>query len=464
MGVADATYWAARPTKEMLTEAFRRIDKWYEHLTTSDKLNTWRRALDEYYSGARTGGESGTAGAQGELTTIKVNHYHSFGEHIVTAIAGQPPTFLPQAQSNDHESTSQTVVANAILEALVAQKGLDEVFTTTTRRAHVITEGWAAPEWDENAGEPLAVDPRTGRLAHKGDVRIRTYTPDCVVRDYTKETGADHEWWILRRFENRYNVMARAVAKAPDPVTGQQWADAIRAVPSKIEDQTNRPRLLDATKSVDESDDIAVWELRHARTDALPNGKRCVFVTPDVVLLDGDLGMKDPFVYAMRPEEEIGREAGYSQGLDLLAPQAGINAAYSNVVSVLAALGHPVVHSEGPAITTEELKPFTLIKGPGKVQAINLLPPGATKDHYEFAEKMKADAEIISGVNAVRRGNLEATGKLSGAAYALIDAKFLESVVGLQRSFKSFASNLATACLQLYQQFAKVEQTVKIAG
>lgn len=461
---ADAVYWAARPTAEMVPEAFKRIDKWYEFLQTSGKLDLWRRSLNEYYAGARTGGAIGTAGQQDELTTIKVNHCHNLGEHVVTAISGQPPSFLPQAQSNDHESTSQTVIASAILESATSQKGLDEVFTSTTRRAWVLTEGWTSLEWDENGGEGYARDPATGRAVNRGDWKARMFTPDCVVRDYTKETAAEHEWYITRRFENRYNVIARAVAKAQDEETAKRWTDSILAIPSKVAD-TTRPRLLEFNQSVDESDDIPVWEMRHKKTDACPDGVRCVFVTPEVWLVEGALPFRDVFVFPMRPEDEIGSESGYSPALDLLAPQQAINAAYSSMLSGLSALGHSVLWTKpGNNTTVEELKPFTLIKSQEKVEAINLLPPDALKPHAEFADKMTAQTEILSGVNAVRRGNLDATGKLSGAAYALIDAKFLESVVGLQRAFKSFASAVATAIVQLYQDFAKVEQTVKIAG
>ena len=468
MSDRPTTYWAANPdTKAMLAEAQKRIDKWFEHIDRSGKLALWRRTLDEYYSGARTGGLIGSRGEQDELATIKVNHYHNLGEHIVTAIAGQPPAALPQVLNNDHESTSQTVIAAAILEAAVTQRGVDEVFTSTTRRAFVLTEGVASAEWDQALGEDYAADPASDRVVKTGDFRLRTYTPESVVRDYVKESGADHEWYILRRYENRWNVVARAMTKAKDEEQAKRWRDQITGLPNKIEDSQNHYRLIDdaQTQTQDDSDDIAVWEFRHAKTEALPRGRRCIFVSPEVWIEDGPLPFPDLFVFQMRPEEEIGRECGYSQGLDLLAPQHGINAAYSSVLSALAALGHPVIHAQpNSEVSREDMGPFSLVKAAGELKAISLLPADAVKPHAEFAANLIAQEEIISGVNAVRRGNLEATGKLSGSAYALIDAKFLESVVGLQRAFKSFASKVFTAIVQLYKQYAAVERVVQIAG
>lgn len=462
-------YWAGREVGDMLREAFRRIDAYYNHVQTSGKLDLWRKSLAEYYAGEETGGESGTAGEQGEMVTIKVNHAHNIGEHVVTAVAGQPPTFVPQAQNNDHEAASQVDIARVVLDAAVAQKGLSEAFVQITRRAWVLKEGYAATEWDENSGEDYAA--LGEQIVKTGDARTRIYNPLDVVRDYLRETGAEHEWYFLRRFENRYNVLARALRNAPDDETRIRWEAQILGAPSKIQDAENRPRLADYRMTAEDvdTDEIAVWEFRHAKSDALPNGRRTVFVTPDVWLLDGPLKYKGLFVFRMAPEERIGEEGGYTPHFDLMAPQHAVNAAFSSVLSGLAALGHPVVALPANSqATVEDLKSFSLLRlngGQGEAKAINLLPGDALKPHAEFADKLISQMEIVSGVNSVRRGNTSSMGaSSSGAKLALIDAKFYESIVGLQRSFKDFASAVATSIVQLYQQFATIEQTVSVAG
>ncbi len=471
---ADKAYWAAKPPAEMLKEATKRIDLWFNYIQTeSGDLALWRSSLMEYYAGETSGGQIGVAGEQEELTTIKVNHAHNIGEHVITAVAGQAPAFVPQAQNNDHEATSQTDIARVILEAAVSQKGLGDVFVQTTRRAWVLKEGYATAEWDERMGEPYAGI--GDQLVKTGDVRLRTYTPENVIRDHARDNGGAHEWWILRRWENRYAVIARAKAQAGgDQVKAQAWEDHLLSLPSKAEETNNRPTLTDwarrgpgATKhQLTESDEIAVYEFRHAKNDALPQGRRTTFVSAEVWLEDGALPFRDPYVFRMVPEERIGEEGGYTPHFDLMAPQQGVNAAYSSVLSGLAALGHPVIHAQANAnVEVEQLKPFTLVKAQGELKAVSLLPEGALKPHAEFADRLVAQMEIVSGVNSVRRGNAASLGaSSSGAKLALIDAKFYESIVGLQRSFKDFASAVATAIVQLYQDFAKVEQTVSVAG
>jgi hypothetical protein len=457
-------YWASRPVLEMLKEADQKAEKFYEWLRTRGRLNLMRLSLREYYAGSETGGRLGTIGDADEFTTIKVNHYHNLGEHIVTAIAGQPPAFQPQALNNDHESTSEVTLAGGILETAVTQKGLDWVFADVTRKAVVLSEGVVTCSWDQGKGEPYAKDPDTGQVVTTGDVTYRVYDPTSAIRDVAKESGEDHEWWILRRFEDRHNVAARAMKSAPDEETAKAWRGRIMSLPSKIEEEAKRARLV-AIDNTLESDDIAVYELRHAKTDALPEGRLTVFVSPEVYLEDGPLKYREPYVFRMTPEEQIGSERGYSQAFDLLAPQHAVNASYSAQTSALSTLGHPVIWAKpGANVDTEISKAFTLLKCAEKPEAILLVQGELLKNHGEYAANLVGQMEIISGVNAVRRGNLEETGKLSGAAYALIDAKFLESVVGLQRSFKAVAASVATATIELYQDFAQAEQTLRIVG
>lgn len=459
----DKSYWAGRATPEMLKVAWKKIDRWFDHIKTNGQLALWRKSLHEYYAGEETGGSVGTAGEQDEMVTMKVNHLHSIGEHVVTAVAGQAPAFQPQAQNNDHEATSQTDIARVILEACVAQKGLSEVFVQTTRRAWVLKEGYGAAEWDERMGEDYAALGK--QITKTGDVRLRTYTPENVPRDHLREGGLDHEWYFLRRWENKHNVLARALVNVKEPEKIQSITANVLGQPTKAEENEDRPRLEQFGQN-EESDEIAVWEFRHAKTDALPGGRRTVFVSPEVWLSDGDLPYRGLYVFRMVPEERIGREGGYTPHFDLLAPQHGVNAAYSSQLSALAALGHPVVHAQTNSnVTVEELKAFSLLKSQGEVKSLNLLTPDALKPHKEFAADMVAQMEIESGVNAVRRGNASSMGaSSSGAKLALVDAKFYESIVGIQRSFKDFASAVATAIVQLYRDFGKVEQTVAVAG
>lgn len=455
MADSNPVYWAARETKECVAEAHRRVTQWFEWVMRSGQLDYWRLALRTYYAGTETQGKTQIAGEQGEFTTIKVNHLHSVGEHIVTSIAGQPPTFAPQALNNDHESTAQTVIASGILENAVSHKGLEDVAIDTTRQAWVLKEGFGSTTWDTTIGEDYAADPETGAVIKSGDVCYRSHNPLDVIRDHTRDAWEDHDWVILRRPENRYDLAA----------DHPEFAEQILGLPAKTSDERTMPRLA-APKLLDtndESDEVWVYEFYHRKTPATQRrGRQLVFCSPDVFWGDEPLKYDDIPVFRMAPEEQIGTDRGYSSSADLLAPQQAVNASYSTVLSNHAALGTPAIWTGTGPVNVEELTGFKLLKSAQKPEAVTLAATPA--EIPAFGKDLIAQIEILSGVNAVRRGNLDATGKLSGAAYALIDAKFLESTVGLQKSYRLWMTKMATGTVACYRKFAVAQHTVRVVG
>lgn len=452
------TYWANRPAADCAAEAERKVEAWFDHLTEEGPLDLWRTALSEYYAGRETAGDLGEAGEQGEFTTVKVNHLHNLVEHTVTAIAGQPVAWECQAVNSDHESTAQTVIGNALLESAANHKGLSVIDTKATRSAVLLSEGWGAAYWDRTLGEPYAPD-GTSTLP-TGEVRYEFFEPQDVVRDWTREKG--HNWFILQTFEDKYDL----AATVQDP----EIQKLILGLPTKVDAAADRPRLqeiMDKSSSwKDMSCEVPVYELRHARTAACPQGRLLIYCSKDVILKDGPLPYRDPYVFELRPEDEMGSGQGYTSIFDLLAPQHAINAGYSSALSTLSTFGHPVIWG-GPGGTppsVAELTGMTVLTSPSKPEGIVLADPAAIKAHLDFAQNLTAQQEIISGVNAVRRGNLDSTGKLSGSAYALIDAKFLEYQAGLAKAHTTWLERIGTATIELYQDFATVEMTVQVAG
>jgi hypothetical protein len=446
------TYWAQLPPEQLVRELAKKRDAWFEHVKLG-KLGRWRLALREYYAGDETGGQVGVEGEAEEFTTMKVNHLHSLGEHLVTAIAGQPPTFQPQAMNNDSESTANVTVAKGLLDQAVAHQGLEPASIDATRRAWVLNEAFGSPVWDEDLGEDAVPDTAAGKVLKAGEVRYRILSPVDVVRDFTRSEHAGRQWTIVRIEANRWDLAARY----PDQ------ADAIISLPSVIDENTDRPRLANWRDEREAGKDtVALWEFYHEKTPALPTGRETCFVGDEIVLKDGPLRYKEIPCYRLAPEDKIGEESGYSQSADLLAPQHVVNATYSNTLSAINTLGNPVLWQKPGETSVENLEAFSIIKCNEKPEALELLnlPP----EVLAFGKDLIAQMEIISGVNAVRRGNIDATGKLSGAAYALIDAKFLEAAAGLIKSYRLWMSQMATATVELYKRFATVPHVTRIVG
>lgn len=96
----------------------------------------------------------------------------------------------------------------------------------------------------------------------------------------------------------------------------------------------------------------------------------------------------------------------------------------------------------------------------GKVERMDLL--GTAPEVFNFANFLVSQAELISGVNQISRGNAPAT--LSGTAMALIQQQAIQFSSGVQVGLNILSECVGTALLELLQTFAVVPRVAMIAG
>jgi hypothetical protein len=447
-------YWAAKEARETVAESITRIDGWFEYVRNSGLLSLWRRSLEEYYAGAEEGGSTGVAGDSEELTTVKVNHVRNLGEHLVSAIAGQAPQFLPQGSNNDHVSANAVRIDGALLDDAIKHGALGKIRIEASRRSHVLSEGWASVLWDSTLGEAVAPDPTTQQLVNTGDVLYALHSPIDVARDPHRDDNA-HKWYLVRRAVNRWDLAAQH----------PEFADEIDGLPSKLEERELRPRLVHgALLKQQESEEVYVYDLWHDRTPAMPQGRQLTFATETAFWGDGPLKYDRMPMFCLSAETQIGTCRGYSTAFDLLPLQQVINACYSVSLTNVNAFGVQSIWTQpGSNIDIQELtKGLNHVKSTTKPEPLNLAQ--TAPEVPALAANLIQQSEILSGVNAVRRGNIEATGKLSGAAYALLDAKLLDLTVSQQDAYRTWLTDIALHVTRLFQKFATVERIIQIAG
>jgi hypothetical protein len=447
-------YWAGKAPNETVAECITRIDQWFEHVRNSGLLGIWRKSLSEYYSGSEQGGSTGTAGEQEELTTVKVNHARNLGEHLISAIAGQAPQFLPQGSNNDSKSANAVKIAGALLDDAIKHGDLGKIRIEASRRSHVLSEGWASVLWDTTKGEDVAVDPTSTQIVKSGEPAYRLLSPIDVARDPFRDDAA-HTWYISRRPVNRWDLAAEH----------PEFVDEIAGLPSKLEEKELRPRLVfSSLQKVGESDEVYVYDLWHAKSSALPQGRQLSFVSETAFWGDGPLQYDRLPLFCLSAETQIGTCRGYTTAFDILPLQQVINACYSTSLSNVNAFGVQSVWTPpGSNLTVNDLtQGLSHVQSTVKPEALNLAQ--TSPEIPALAANLIQQSEILSGVNAVRRGNIEATGKLSGAAYALLDAKLLDLTVSQQDAYRVWMTDIAMFVTRLYQRFATVERVVQIAG
>jgi hypothetical protein len=76
---------------------------------------------------------------------------------------------------------------------------------------------------------------------------------------------------------------------------------------------------------------------------------------------------------------------------------------------------------------------------------------------------LEANAETISGVNSVARGNPEASLK-SGAALALVQSMALQFISGTQQAYVQMLEDVGTGLINMLKDFADVPRIALIAG
>lgn len=453
------TYWAAEPTETFAGELEKRVDAFYDHVQTSGRLALWRKCHQAWHAGGLDGGRLGVGGENDQLTMMKVNHLRNIGTHTVNLITAQRPAFDPKAAQDDYESEDQCVLAASILDYDLRSKRLEEVLRQAVEYAVELGEGFLLKTWDTKAGEPWGIDPDTGKPILAGAMRYGAYQPLDVVRDPIADApvGEQLRWFAIRRWVNRWDTatkypgQADAVLGAPTKreIISKHWLVGYTQIPSQL----------------DPDDEVELFEFYHARTEALPDGRRTLWCGGQC-LADGPLPYRTMPGFRVAASNQKDTPFGYTIIYDLLPLQDAVNALFSTVATNQAAFGVqsilvPRGHAISVAQLTQGLQAITYDPGLGEPKPLNLVK--TSPETFTFASLLVQTMETLSGISSVVRGDPQASLK-SGSALAMVASQALQYTVNLQAAYVLAAEALATASVEDYQDFAEMPQVVQIAG
>ena len=321
-------YFAADDAKKLASAALGKSETFFNTLRANAMIDKWFKMWQFYhgafYNDVGYGHQIDFSGEQGELTMLPINHFRNIARHILTMITSNRPVMEARAINTDYKSLAQTYLANGILDYYMRERGLEDKLTKAVEYAIVMGAGYIKMEWNATTGEAFDVDPETGEFAYQGDLEFSNL--DClnVIVDGTKENW-DNDWVMVRTWKNRFDLMA----KYPE------MADKIRGLPTK--DEASLYRL--AVWSNDSTDDIAVYEFYHRRTEALPEGRYCLFLDADCILLDTKLPYREIPIYRITSGDILGTPYGYSPMFDIFPIQEGINSLMSTIMTNQNAFG-----------------------------------------------------------------------------------------------------------------------------
>lgn len=447
-------YWAADEANKVASEALTRASSFYNVLSQNYYLDQLVRNW-LYYHGqynATIAGDShrvSFTGEEGELSSLAINHFRNIGQHMLNMITANRPTMEARAVNTDYKSLAQTYLANGILDYYMREKNLEDCIRRATEMAVVLGSGFIRLEWNATAGELYDFDPETGEKNFEGEIEFNTLSPFDVVFDGTKESW-DHEWVLVRTFQNRFNLAAK-YPELKERILGMQTKNMA----------TTSYRL--SMFSNDQTDDIPVYELFHKRTEAMPDGRYVLFLDSDLSLLDLPLPYRDIPVYRISAGEYMGTPYGYTPMFDIFPIQEAVNSLYSTILTNQSAFGvQNLFVPRGADLDINSLEgALNILEGNAKPEPLALT--ATSPEIFNFLQMLERMIETISGVNSVTRGNPEASLK-SGTALALVQSMSLQFISGLQQNYVKLIEGIGTSLINILKDYAKTPKTVSLVG
>lgn len=448
-------YFAAKPGEECASILISKADSWVNNLESNGYLEKLRRAwsmyVGAYYSDISNGHQITFSGTEGELANLAVNHLRNLAQHILVMVTSTRPTMEARATNTDYKSLTQTILANGLLDYYMREKRLERYLKNAVEYAIVLGSGYVKMSWNATSGELYDFNEETQTPIYEGDAEFTVFSPFDVIVDSSKESQ-DHDWQICRSWKNRFDL----AAKYPE------FFDDIKKIPTK----TDMQRIRFTGLGNDVTDDIAVYEFYHRRSEALPDGRYMLFLSDDIVLYDGPLPYRTIPLYRISPADILGTPYGYTSIFDLMPIQEAYNSLMSTVLTNQSAFGvQNLLVPRGSDIAINQLAGgLNVIEcntQVGKPEALNLCH--TPEEVFKFIEMLEKTLETISGVNSVARGNPEASLK-SGAALALVQSMSIQFLNGLQQSFVELVEDVGTALINMLKDYAAVPRVAAIAG
>ncbi len=450
-----------------------KIDRYFDEIRNTGLLYLWKRSYNQFYVAVtqhrgilRNGGE------QAEYTKQYVNHYRSLLQHKASLTIKDRPAFEPVATNTDHKSQTQTILAKGLLEYYAKDGGLETKLKRAVEFALRYGEGFVRVLWDSSAGGTAAVDPDSGEPVKEGDLEFETFSPVDVIRDTQVNSSDDNDWYIIRTFKNKWDIVAQyATVEGKVSSKIQTELDLLResilAMPTKDKVSREQTTVADYQQATDL---IPVYEFYHRKTPAVPNGRITKFLDAETILNDGDLPYKKMPIHELFASNVDGSPFGYTVAYDLLPLQEAVDGLHSAIITNQKTFAvQQIAIPRGSGLSTEVIGEGLAcifydaqnVQGGGKPEAIQFM--ATAQEVFNYVKELEALMETLSGINSVNRGNPPANLK-SGAALALVQSMAVDFASDFQNSYVRLLESVGTATIDILKTYAESERVAEIVG
>lgn len=448
-------YFASLPVEEAAPIIMKKITAWQTSLNANGYIDKVRRSWAKYhganYENFNEGHQIRFQGEQGELVSIKINHFRNIAQNMLVLTTTNRPALDARSANTDYKSLVQTKLSNGLLDYYMREKRMENYIRTAVEYSIVLGSGYVKMEWNSNGGKAYDFNEETNTPIYEGDVVFTNLSCFDVMFDPTKE-HTDHDWIVTRSFKNKHDL----AAKYPE------YADKIVEIGSLA---ANRTKLFESF-GYNDSDDIPIYEFYHKRSESMPDGRYMLMISDDVVPIDSPLPYRRIPVYRVAPSNILGTPFGYTPMFDILPIQDAVDSLYSTILTNQTAFGvQNVVVPKGADVNINSLAGglniIEMNMQMGRPEPLNLTATPA--EVFNFLGSLERVMETISGVNSVSRGNPEPSLR-SGSALALVQSMTLQFMSGLQQEYVKLMEDLGTGLIDLLKDFASAPRVAMISG
>ena len=450
-------YFAALPPDELAGQMIFKEKDWDNFMSVSRHYERMRRALFFLYGSDEEGFNTykmGQKGDAGQLAVLKPNHIRAVAKNILALVTSQRPTVKPRASNTDVSTQTQTLLAESQLDYYFREKRFERNIDEAIWMAIGMGAGTISGLWDTDLGETVTVNKATGQQIKNGDIKLRNHMPPDVIIDYTAKS-TDLDWWIIRDYENKFEL----AAKWPDQ------ADLIVQLTRPLEPYRRRFDLFEFRRERD-TDIVPVYRLYHNRTPALPSGRIFTCLSDKIWVEDGPLPFKRAPVFTAYADSIWGSPFGYTSIFDGLALQQGIDVLTSVPVSNMKNLGAAtIVARKGTNLdVTEVAKGMKYVEFDGDQPPTVMEFAETNPQIFQFRQQLISELGQICGALTDMSRGAGSDAKVPGNLAALRDAQALRFSNSLMEANKRLCEEVGTFIVDCLQAFADAPRVARIAG
>lgn len=441
-------YWANEAPEVIVEELMKKVSSYDDFLVSSGVMGELRDSYRSFYGETKIQ----DAGSQGELKSIKINHYASLIRNLVSLVSNNKPAWQPIASNTDSASQSSAILAAGLLDFYMKDRRLDRVFRNACQMACFLKEGWIATTWDTQVGEVIHPGDEETQPIHEGDLKFNLFQLNDVIRDYNKNNSS-FDWLITREYVNKWDL----VAQFPE------HEEVIKNFSINPND-SGRVRLSVNAKDMNDDDSIPFFTFYFKPCASVPNGRMVTFVDGQY-LTDGPLPYPKIPLVRISAEETFESPFAHSPMMDVLPIQKAIDSLASTLLTNNASFGvQNIQYPKGSSPNVSQLSGgLNLIEYDPKLGELKPLQLTASApETYKFFDMLVQQSQLLSGINDAVRG--QSSAGTSGAALALLSQQAIQFANGLQQGYVALIEDTGTLSIQILQKYANTKRVAVLTG